>query len=214
MRLSVAISLLFLSNTWGCATISNNHSNSLEIRVRDDPNGPVQFEGPLAGPFDAMENWVEASCKSMMAQHASDTSILGYCALTFISAEAGEKWFISHITRLNGDPSTAERSCSIPRNLLKPEEKEVLALGGAYAHQRGEAENTPKSWRPTLFFNQTTGETWGRDVTVFSLEKPGTCLVYDFNGISQIVNIWRDDRFFPTGTIYNDQGIIQALKSE
>jgi hypothetical protein len=210
MRLNALVFLLLSGCTWGCATAST--SNSLEIRVRDDPNGPVRFEGPLAGPFDEMEDWVEAACASMMAQRTSDPGSLGYCAQTFISAADGEKWFISHITRMDGGPNNADRACSIPRDMLKPGEKEILALGGAYIDQHGKDENGPELWRPTLFFNQTTGDTWDHDVTVFSVEQPGVCLVYDFNGFSQVVNIWRDGRFSPIGTVYNEQGLLQPLK--
>lgn len=210
MRLNAFLYLLLSGCTWGCAIAST--SNSLEIRVRDDPNGPVRFEGPLAGPFDEMQDWVEAACASMTAQRTSDPSSLGYCAQTFISAVNGEKWFISSITRMNRGSTIADRACSIPRDLLSPGAKEVLALGGAYVDQPGKDETDLKPWRPTLFFNRTTGDTWGHDVTVFSVEQPGACLVYDFNGFSRVVNMWRGGRFLPIGTVYNERGLLQALQ--
>ena len=85
----------------------------------------------------------------------------------------------------------------------------MLFLGGVL----GGSKANPEYWRPTHFFSQTAGESWWPDTLVFSLEPSGACTVYTYVGFSRVVTVRRDGDFIPTGTIYNEQGIIQTLKS-
>ncbi|MFP2925096.1 hypothetical protein ACLESO_07740 [Pyxidicoccus sp. 3LG] len=206
MRFEMMGALLVLGGASGCATSGVD----LRIRVRDDPNGPVRYEGLLAGPFDDVDELVETGCGHMMEQ-AAPSSVerpLGYCAVFFSAPndEGRDRWFIGHIATLDGDRNVAERSCTIPVDLVEPDEVEVLSLLGATG-----SPGRSGAWRPTRFFNQSTGTTWSRDVLVFSLETPEVCTAYGFISFSRVVTVNRGNGFHPVGTVYNEQGIIQAL---
>ncbi|TQF09918.1 hypothetical protein FJV41_42155 [Myxococcus llanfairpwllgwyngyllgogerychwyrndrobwllllantysiliogogogochensis] len=206
MRFRLIAVLLALSCIWGC--VANNAD--LGIRVRDDPNGPVRYEGPLAGPYDDMETLVDAACERMLNQPVSSRGgqPLGYCAVFFSAPndEGRDKWFIGHVAPLGVGGGDAGRSCVLPIDLVAPRSTEVLALGGGYDTSRGR-----RNWHPTLFLNGRTGETWERDVLVFSTSTPTECGVYSFTGFSRVVTEVRNGKFVPVGTVYNSQGSIEAL---
>lgn len=210
MRLSGVLLLFLLAGMAGCATAAAR----FDIRVRDEPNGPIRYEGPLAGPYDDVDELVDTVCENMLASSAptQDGPRRGYCVL-FFSAPAGseEKWFISHLASLEGPPTSEERSCSLPVDVTEPAATEVLSLGGASTRQRAQDTSPRALWHPTSFLNQTTGGTWDRDVLVFSLEEPGACTVHGFIGFSGVVTVRRDRRFMPIATVYGEHGTTQPL---
>jgi hypothetical protein len=167
-----------------------------------------------------MEELVDAACKNMMSAEVSSpgNSRHGYCILFFNSPifeapQDGDKWFISNITPMQGIPGGPERSCELPPDPVEPATKEMLSLGGAYFNSETQAPGGSEHWRPTQFYNQSSSKAWDPDTLVFSLDPVGVCTVYSYSGFSRVVTVRRDGEFVPVGTIYNDQGIIQALKS-
>lgn len=178
----------------------------LDIRVREDPSGPVRYEGALAGPYDDVDELVEAGCERM-EKHAASARVraLGYCAVFFSAPdeEGRDRWFIGHIAELTGDRRGEDRACALPVDLVEPNGVDVLSLRGRTAG-RG-------SWRPTRFMNQRTGATWERDVLVFSLEGERGCTVYGFVGFSRVVTVSQGDGFRPVGTVYDEQGVVRVL---
>jgi hypothetical protein len=209
MRIQRLAMLLFFGGTLGCVA----HHVDLGIQVHDEPNRPVRYEGPLAGPYDDLEELVDTACEHMVRSPASlgGRHTRGYCALFFSAPDeqGTDKWFIGNITPLEDVQATGERSCRIPVDLVERRDTEVLSLGGV--------DSTPpehESWRPTLFFNQRTRATWERDVLLFSLETPETCTTYGFVGFDRVVTRHRGNGFVPMGTVYNEQGVIQAVQDE
>ncbi|MCP3139990.1 hypothetical protein [Pyxidicoccus xibeiensis] len=206
MRVVLLAALLLLGGGSGCATSGAD----LRIRVHDDPNGAVRYEGPTAGPFRDVDELVETGCERMVEHAASSRAErpLGYCAVFFSAPddEGRDRWFIGHLSVLEGERGGTERSCRIPVDLVDPKEVEVLSLLGAKG-----GPGHSGAWRPTHFVNQGTGTTWERDVLVFSLEAPEACTAYGFISFSRVVTVSRGSGFHPIGTVYNEQGIIQAL---
>ncbi|MBZ4420442.1 hypothetical protein [Myxococcus sp. RHSTA-1-4] len=198
--------LLLMGGAGACATSRAD----LDIRVREDPNGPVRYEGPLAGPYDDVDELSEAGCERMLKHAASSrsTGALGYCAVFFSAPddEGRDRWFIGHVADLTGDRRGGERACAIPIDLVEPNGVEVLSLQGRMEGAPGRA-----SWRPTRFLNQRTGATWERDVLVFSLEGSGKCTVHGFVGFSRVVTVSQGDGFRPVGTVYDERGAVQVL---
>jgi hypothetical protein len=94
------------------------------------------------------------------------------CALYFYSA-SDHAFFISHITRIEAEAPGVERSCAIPVDLLKPEQKHRVSLGGVREPSQGGGPEAPPSWRPTRFLDLETQVAWDEDTLVFSLEQPG-----------------------------------------
>ncbi|WP_342377114.1 hypothetical protein NVS55_37655 [Myxococcus stipitatus] len=177
--------------------------------MHDIPNGPVRYEGGIVGPYDDMDALVEAACTAMMQARAG-SEVSGYCALFFDDETQESKWVISHVSPMSGGFSHAGRTCELPGDPAAPAAKDVLFLGAAM-----EALNGPESkWRPTHFLNQDTGKTWGADTLVFDVSSPGTCTVHGYIGFSRVVTQRVDGGFVPYGAVYNDQGLIHALKRE
>ncbi|AGC48922.1 hypothetical protein MYSTI_07650 [Myxococcus stipitatus DSM 14675] len=194
-----------LLGSGGCATVRT----TLDVRVHDTPNGPVRYEGDIVGPYDDMDELVDVACTAMMQARAG-SEVSGYCALFFDDETHESKWVISHVSPMREGVEHAGRTCELPGDPAAPASKSVLFLGAAL-----EALNGPGwKWQPTHFLNQDTGETWGADTLVFDVASPGTCTVHGYIGFSRVVTRRVDGGFVPLGAVYNDHGLIQALKRE
>ncbi len=196
---------LALTTASGCA------STNLEVRARRLPEGAIRYEGELAGPYSTFERLVEKTCSRLTASLSSVSGVgvhpPGYCAGYFYSPE-DRAFFISTVTAMMGTPESEQRSCALPRNLLDPDNtQEVVSLGGS----RPLASEQPASpWQPTSFLNQATREPHDRDLLVFNLEEPGTCVVYGYDHFRRLITNQRDDRFVIIGKVNRDGAISQA----
>jgi hypothetical protein len=207
MRLPLV--LMLSAGGFGCAARA---TTSLAIQVRNDPTGPVRYEGQLAGPYDDLKTLVDTACELMESRPADQgPSTPGYCALFFHaplvdSPSSGEKWFIASIAPLHVT-NELERSCGLPMDPVEPTSVALLVLGGGSSRLQPPAAS---AWHPTSFLNQTTGRTWEHDVLVFSLEAPGACTVYSFSDFSGVVTRRQGKTFVPVGAIDNGEGVLRV----
>jgi hypothetical protein len=213
MRTVVALLLLALGGLWGCA----NNAGNIDFRLRPQrmPQGGVQYEGPMAGPYRSFTEMAETACERMSARPTAPNGIppLGYCALFFNMPEDSRKWSFSHIAGMDGDAGGMERACALPEDPANPDDKSVLQLGGASdgPNQHGDLKEL---WRPTQFLNQRTATTWDYDVMVFSLEKSGKCSAYAYIAFRRDLTALRDGEWIPIGTLYTGEGVVQVLEGE
>jgi hypothetical protein len=211
MRTAAALLLLALGGLWGCARSASNID--FRIRPRQMPQGGVQYEGPMAGPYDSFTEMAETACERMSARPTTPSGVppLGYCALFFSMPEDSRKWSFSYFASLDGNAGSMERTCVLPEDPASPDDKSVLQLGGA-SDGPNEHEGLEGDWRPTRLLNQRTATTWDYDVMVFTLEKPGKCSAYAYIAFRRDLTALRDGDWIPVGTLYNGEGIVQALE--
>jgi hypothetical protein len=69
---------------------SDARARTPDVRVRRQPDGRIQVDGPLAGPFDTLEQLAELACDIMTRQPGATNRPYGfeYCALYYHSREA------------------------------------------------------------------------------------------------------------------------------
>lgn len=204
MRVSGLGLLAPLLAATGCATVA---PVSLDIRAHQGAHG-VRFEGALAGPYDSFDDLVQTACQQMRAQPAG-TRQAGYCALPFLSTSEGEKWRLSAISPLRAETRTGDRSCALPWDALKPEQRDVLFLGGGTGPM---ASRGPSGWTPTRFLDRTHAATWDQDTLVFSLDGEDGCTVFHYVAFARELSVFRDGHWRTSATLYNKEGLIQALR--
>jgi hypothetical protein len=178
------------------------------------PEGYIRYEGPLAGPYETYDEMADAACEHMSQPLGAGEAnrALGYCALYFYSA-SDHAFFISHITRIEAEAPGVERSCAIPVDLLKPEQKHRVSLGGVREPSQGGGPEAPPSWRPTRFLDLETQVAWDEDTLVFSLEQPGVCASYDYGYFQGEVSVRRGNKWFPLGKVFRE-GEVRMLAAD
>lgn len=205
-----ALFLLILVVALGCAS---SGVVSMDIRPRAVPNRGIEYEGPMVGPYDSFTKMAQVACQRMSALQAQpgQPQRPGYCALMFPWPRDSRKWAFLHISEMTSTPAGDGRQCALPEDPVHPEVTSVLSLGGAPTSPA--ATGASSTWRPTRFLNEKTGTSWDYDSMLFSLESPGGCTAYAYIGFSRELSVLQDDTWVPVGTVYNNEGIVQALKS-
>jgi hypothetical protein len=154
---------------------------------------------------------VETACERMKARHTVGNAHLppGYCAGYFHSPE-DNAFFFSHVTDMVGAPGSEARACTLPRNLLDPDNtREFVLLGGASPREA----RTPSHWRPTQVFNQTRQRPHDNDLLLFSLDESGTCAVHGYESFPRVLTARQDDdRFIAIGKVRDDGEAISASR--
>lgn len=206
--------LSLLVNALGCA------STNPDVRVRRLPNGRIQVDGPLAGPFDSLEQLAEQACEIMTRQPGATNGPYGfeYCALYYHSREENA-YFLSYLSDIRGNLDPVTKSCSLPTSLDDPTHADAVLLGGAHTHPSNR-EFSPRdlsaaaNWRPVRFFDTRTGKVWDRQLMVFFREKTGECRAYSYNNSTRIVSALRKGAWDPIGEVYDDLGYIRLYEGK
>jgi hypothetical protein len=85
-RLCKAGVLWMLSAVLGCTAPNPN------VRVRRLPDGRLEVDGPLAGPFPTLEELAQNACELMTSQPGASSGAYGfeYCALHYLGLLPGK----------------------------------------------------------------------------------------------------------------------------
>ncbi len=113
----------WLGSTWGCSSPNPN------VRVLRLPDGRLQVEGPLAGPFKTQAELAESACALMTRQPGASSGTVGieYCALHYYTPEDGT-FHLSYLSDVGGNAQSGSKYCELPRALLDPRHKDIVIL--------------------------------------------------------------------------------------
>ncbi len=195
-------------------------STNPDVRVRRLPDGRIQVDGPLAGPFDTLEQLAERACDIMTSQPGASNGPYGfeYCALYYYSPEVSA-YFLSYLSNIRGQVDSVAKSCSLPTRLHDPSHADAILLGGAHNHPNNRQFSlrdlsSAAHWRPARFFDTSTGKVWDRQLMVFFREKTGECRAYSYNNSTRIVSALRSGTWVPIGEVYDDLGSIRLYEGK
>jgi len=184
------------------------------VRVRRTPEGYLQVEGPLAGPFGTLEALAQNACDIVLSQPGAMNGPYGfeYCALYYYSAK-DQAFFLSYLSDLSSNYPDGTKSCTLPRSLSDASHPDAIILGGSHNHphnRRFSAHDLSSRvrWRPTRIAD-STGKVWERSTMLFYRENSGTCSSYLFNNQTLAVSALREGQWVEIGSVYNDRGDIQ-----
>lgn len=206
--------LSLLCSMWGCA------SANPDVRVRRLPDGRLQVEGPMLGPFKTEEEMAGAACERMTSQPGASNGAYGfeYCALHYY-VEEDDAFFLSYLSDVGGTAAGGAKYCEIPRALLDVEHKNVVIIGGAHTHPHNRQfskkdMSTRAHWLPLRFADPSTGRVWDRKLVMFFREKTGECRSYIYNNATRIISSLREGKWVPIARAYNDAGDIEMLEGQ
>ncbi len=207
--------LWLLSGLCGCSAPNPN------VRVRRLPNGFLEVDGPLAGPFRTLEELAQNACEIMTSQPGAANGLNGieYCALHYYSPkeDAFLLSYLSDKTSGGADWENSKKSCIIPRVLNDPAHPDALILGGDHTHPHNRQFSSldlrvSSHWPPVRFVDPATKRVWDRQLLLFHREGTGVCLSYSYDNATRIVAALRNGRWIPIGRVYNDQGSIEMME--
>jgi hypothetical protein len=120
-----------LGGTMGCVTPNPN------VQVRRLPDGRLQVDGPLAGPYKTTQDLAAAACEQLTSQPGA-SSLHGkygveYCALYYYSKE-GTGYFLSYLSDVRREGPGGKKSCEVPNSLNDPSRKDAIILGPGHSH--------------------------------------------------------------------------------
>ena len=147
--------LLWLTTgCWGCSTPNPN------VRVRHMPDGRLQVDGPLAGPFKTSEELAASACELMTRQPGASNGLHGfeYCALHYYSSTENA-FFLSYLSDIGGSKGGGKKYCRLPMLLDDPNHEDAIILGGAHSHPHNrrfsrEDLSVDSHWRPTRLLDK------------------------------------------------------------
>ena len=204
----LALGLLLTAD---CATNPN-------VRVRRLPNGSLQVDGPLAGPYPKLEDLALSACELMTSQPGASNGRYGseYCALYYHS-EAGGGYFLSYLSDIRSRLDSADiKSCALPTALSDSSNADAILLGGAHTHPHNRKFSskdlsTAAHWNPTRFADKKTGRIWDKTLLVFFREATGECRTYGYNNSTRFIQALRNGQWIVIGKVYNDDGDIELM---
>jgi hypothetical protein len=203
--------LWLLSGALGCSAPNPN------VRVRRLPDGLLEVDGPLAGPFKTLEELAASACEVMTSQPGAANGSYGfeYCALHYYSASGGG-FFLSYLSNIAGDKAGGTKYCEMPRALRDPMHGDAVPLGGAHTHPypRGFSKKDTSSkahWLPVRFVDPVTRQIRDRQLMVFFHDRAGACKAYNYNNATQVVTALRDGQWVPIGKA-DDGGDVQMFE--
>jgi hypothetical protein len=190
------------------------------VRVQRLPEGRLQVEGPLAGPYKTLEALAERACSLMTQQPGASNGAYGfeYCALHYHSA-AADGYFLSYLSDIGGNKRGGRKYCELPTVLDDPTHVDAVILGGAHTHPHNrqfspEDLSVRAHWRPTRFFDQRTQRVLDRQLLMFFQETTGECRSYAYNNATRLVSSLRGGKWVPIAKVYDDEGNIQMLEGQ
>ncbi|WP_224370855.1 hypothetical protein [Hyalangium versicolor] len=199
--------LWLLGGLLGCATPNPN------VRVRRLPEGQLEVDGPLAGPFETLGQLAAEACELMMNQPGASNRAYGfeYCALHYYSVSGGG-YFLSYLSNIGGDKAGGTKYCEMPRALRDPMHGDAVLLGGDHTHPypQGFSKRDTSSkahWNPVRFVDPVTHQLRERQLMVFFRDRRGTCKAYNYNNATRVVTALRDGQWVSIGQADDDGDI-------
>ena len=192
----------------GCA--SNPH-----VKVRRMENGLLRVDGPLAGPFERLEELAANACELMTNEPGASNGMYGseYCALYYYSPSE-KRYFLSYLSDIKSSLNTETKSCELPRSVDDARHPDGLVLGGAHTHPHNRRLSRrdlgiTALWNPTRFTDKTTGQVFDRNLLMFFRERTGECRAYTYNNFSRRVSALRAGEWVPIAHVTNDSGDLE-----
>ncbi|HYO56285.1 hypothetical protein [Archangium sp.] len=185
------------------------------VRVHRAPEGYLQVDGPLAGPYETLESLSESACEILTSEPGAMNGKYGfeYCALYYYSSQKNA-FFLSYLSDFSQNFPNGTKRCTVPRSLSDPIHKDALVLGDAHNHPHNPALSEPdvqadKRWKPSRIAD-SSGRVWDRSTLMFFRDKySGRCNVVFFNNRTLVISALRNRKWIEIGKVVNDQGHIQ-----
>jgi hypothetical protein len=119
-------------------------SNNPNLRASRMPDGSVKVEGPLAGPFQTLEELATNACELMTSQPGASNGIYGfeYCALNYYSPKENA-YFLSYLSDFRNRPDTSTKTCALPSLLDDPTHRDAIIVGGSHDHPHNRRFSKP-----------------------------------------------------------------------
>jgi hypothetical protein len=201
-----------LSGALGCSSPNPN------VRVHRLAEGRLEVEGPLAGPFQTIEELATSACELMTSQPGASNGRYGfeYCGLYYYST-VEQAFFLSYLSDISRQLPDGTVTCDVPRALNDPRHPDALILGYDHNHP-GSRNFSPRDlserslWKPTRFAEKGSQRIWDRKTMVFHREKSGSCSAFLYNNTTRIVSALREGKWIDIGLVYNEKGDIQMFE--
>lgn len=205
-----------------CLACSTPNPN---VRVRRLPDGRLQVDGPLAGPFKTQEALAAQACTIMTSQPAASNGKVGfeYCALYYYAVEDAA-FFLSYLSNVSGDKPGGRKFCEVPQSLHELGQKTSIVLGPAHTHPINRefspgdlGQGRDEGWSPlgaSRVFVPETGRIWDRELLVFYGERDGRCSAYRYSYATRVVYALRGGEWMPIGKVEGRYGTIQLFQGQ
>jgi hypothetical protein len=211
-RLLCAILLGLLGGTSGCGTNPN-------VRARRLPDGRLQVDGPLAGPYKTKDELAVNACEIMTSQSGATGGYDGseYCALHYFSPTENA-YYLSYLSDIKDNLDTrGVKSCTVPLALNDPAHLDAIIIGIDHTHPHSR-QLSPKDlkvqWAPSRAVDKTTGRVFHRELWLFFREKSGECRIYGFDLVTRTISALRDGVWVPIGQTQDGTGNIQMFEGK
>lgn len=198
-----------------CLACSTPNPN---VRAHRLPDGRVEVEGPLAGPFQTTEELAEKSCAIMTNQPGASSGAYGseYCALYYYS-RSSDGYFLSYLSDIKNRLDSELKTCVVPSSLKDQEHRDAIILGKAHTHSNNRRlsfndMSVAAHWYPTKAVDGETGRIWNRGVMLFYREKTGVCSAYPYDNVTRLVMALRGGQWVAIGKAYDEQGNVEMLE--
>lgn len=195
-------------------------STNPNLRASRMPDGSIKVEGPLAGPFQTLEELATNACEIMTSQPGASNGVYGfeYCALNYYSPKENA-YFFSYLSDFRDRPDTTTKTCAMPRSLDDPLHTDAIIVGGDHEHPRNRAFSKPDlsiraNLNPTRFKDPNSEHIWDRQFMLFYREKTGECRAYMYNQSTRVVYALRNGQWVAIGKAYNDAGDLQMFEGQ
>ena len=208
-----------LAGALGCA------AQNPDVRVVRLPNGTLQVDGPLAGPFKTTEELAAHGCELMTRQPGAGATHgkLGkeYCALHYYSQE-DQAYYLTYLSDIGGDGPDGSKYCNVPKSINELNEKKPLITGPAHNHTQNRqfspadlGATRPAGWSPvgpSRVVQPGTGQLWDRELYVFFKDLNAVCSTYRYNYATRVVSALREGKWVLIGQAEGDWGAFKPIE--
>ncbi|AGC48924.1 hypothetical protein MYSTI_07652 [Myxococcus stipitatus DSM 14675] len=212
--------------------VSGCNAPNLNVRVVTLPNGQLQVDGPLAGPFDTLEDLAENSCKLLTSQPGASAMSASqakhgfeYCALYYRTLE-DQKYYLSYLSDIGGTRPNGEKFCAVPTAIHTLDRKTALLLGPSHNHphnpefSKGDlGKGRAEGWSPlggvARVAEPGTQQVWERKLLLFYWDwRASVCRTFMYNYFSRVVSALRDGKWVPIGKAVGRDGDFQPFEGQ
>lgn len=206
---------------WIVGCMMNCAAPNPHVRAKRLPDGSIQVEGPLAGPYPTLEELAVNACELMTGEPGASNGSYGfeYCALNYFS-KAENAYFLSYLSTFKKSlDSATTKTCLMPTSVDAPAHPDALIVGVDHTHPHNRAFSKPDlsawiRWNPTRLYDKSTGMIWDRHMMLFYRERTGECRAYMFNTATRTVSALRERKWVPIGEVYTRDGDVRMFEGQ